>query len=112
MLDRIARVRKFLEGKKSYILGALAGVAVVAHNMGWIDDQALKTVLELAGVGYSFSMAAKVNRAISGGEKQTEVKNHGQNHRTGKARLGPGGSRDQVAVREASNIDIQGHQQH
>jgi hypothetical protein len=75
MLEKLAALQKSLEGKKSYVMATIAGLAILANHMGWITEDQLKTILELSGFGYSLAMASKVNRAL--GVKNTDGGNNG-----------------------------------
>jgi hypothetical protein len=43
----MTKLISFLEGKKTYIVAALIGITVALNQLGYIDDSASKTILEL-----------------------------------------------------------------
>lgn len=61
--ELIARERmQALQGKKTYIVAALAGAAVAANVLGFIDDDTKNTILGFLAALGGATVAAKMNR--------------------------------------------------
>lgn len=59
----------FLDGYKSYIVGAGVALATFAYSMQWIDDAVYKTVLGFLGAGGIYTLRQGIKKAEKkGGE--------------------------------------------
>jgi hypothetical protein len=51
-----------LQGKKTYIVATVAGIALVAHLLGYIDRETFQAVLVALGIGGIVTLKAGMNR--------------------------------------------------
>ncbi len=61
-VKEVIELIKFLQGKKSYIISALAFGVQAAFVMGYIDEATRNSLLQLLGAGAIATVSAKLNR--------------------------------------------------
>lgn len=52
----------YLKGKKTYIVATLAGLVVVANQLGYLSTENAETLLVMLGAAGTATLAAKINR--------------------------------------------------
>lgn len=52
-----------LQGKKTYILAAIAGLLTVVHSLGWISAEVYQTLMGLVGAGGLATLRAGVTKS-------------------------------------------------
>lgn len=54
---------KFLEGKKTYLLALVAGLASGAKYLGWISEETYVLIIGLTGAGAAGSIRSAIKSA-------------------------------------------------
>jgi hypothetical protein len=50
-----------LKGYKTYGLAVIAGLALLAYSLGWIDGKSLEVILGICGVAIPMSLRSAIN---------------------------------------------------